>query len=89
MKKLHYNVKINGVTKDKLMAAMEAAGYELDTVESTEDNLRFFGAYCNVLTMGGWNECEEWLNGVVFDDPHVSDCVEFILHPERFPERDK
>ena len=40
------------------------------------------------MTMGGWHECEEWLNGVVFDDPQVSDRVEIILHPERFPERD-
>ena len=74
--------------KDQLVAAMEAAGYVLDTAESTEDNLRFFGAYGNVLTMGGWHECEEWLNGVVFDDPQVSDRVEIILHPERYPERD-
>ena len=74
--------------KDQLVAAMEAAGYVLDTAESTEDNLRFFGTYGNVLTMGGWHECEEWLNGVVFDDPQVSDHVEIILHPERFPERD-
>ena len=27
--------------KDQLVAAMEAAGYVLDTLESTEDNLRF------------------------------------------------
>lgn len=74
--------------KDQLVAAMEAAGYVLDTTESTEDNIRFFGAYGNVMTMGGWHECEEWLNGVVFDDPQVSDRVEIILHPERFPERD-
>ena len=74
--------------KDQLVAAMEAAGYVLDTLESTEDNLRFFGAYGNVMTMGGWHECEEWLNGVVFDDPQVSDRVEIILYPERFPEND-
>ena len=74
--------------KDQLVAALEAAGYVLDTAESTEDNLRFFGVYGNLLTMGGWYECEEWLNGVVFDDPQVSDRVEIILHPERFPERD-
>lgn len=74
--------------KEQLVAAMEAAGYVLDTLESTEDNLRFYGAFGNVMTMGGWHECEEWLNGVVFDDPQVSDRVEIILHPERFPERD-
>ena len=75
--------------KDQLVAAMEAAGYVLDTLESTEDNLRFYGAYGNVMTMGGWHECEEWLNGAVFDDPQVSDRVEIILHPERFPEQDQ
>lgn len=74
--------------KDQLVAAMEAAGYVLDTLESTEDNLRFYGAYGNVMTIGGWRECEEWLNGVIFDDPQVSDRVEIILHPERFPEKD-
>lgn len=74
--------------KDQLVAAMEAAGYMLDTLESTGDNLRFYGAAGNIMTMGGWHECEEWLNGVVFDDPQVSDRVEIILHPERFPERD-
>ena len=73
---------------DQLVAAMEAAGYTLDTLESTGDNLRFYGAAGNIMTMGGWHECEEWLNGVVFDDPQVSDRVEIILHPERFPERD-
>ena len=74
--------------KDQLVAAMEAAGYTLDTLESTGDNLRFYGAAGNIMTMGGWHECEEWLNGVVFDDPQVSDRVEIILHPEHFPERD-
>ena len=74
--------------KDQLVAAMEAAGYTLDTLESTGDNLRFYGDSGNILTIGGWHECEEWLNGVVFDDPQVSDRVEIILHPERFPERD-
>ena len=74
--------------KDQLVAAMEAAGYTLDTLESTGDNLRFYGASGNIITMGGWHECEEWLNGVVFDDPQVSERVEIILHPERFPERD-
>lgn len=74
--------------KDQLVAAMEAAGYTLDTLESTGDNLRFYGAAGNIMTMGGWHECEEWLNGVVFDDPQVSDRVKIILHPERFPERD-
>lgn len=74
--------------KDPLIAAMEAAGYTYDGLESTNDNLRFFGEGGQVITMGGWHECEEWLNGVVFDDPQVMNRVEIILHPERFPEKD-
>lgn len=74
--------------KNQLIAAMEATGYSYDGLESNDDNLRFFGENGQVMTMGGWHECEEWLNGVVFDDPQVSDRVEIILHPERFPEKD-
>lgn len=57
--------------KDPLIAAMESAGYTYDGLESTNENLRFFGEGGQVITMGGWHECEEWLNGVVFDDPQV------------------
>ena len=74
--------------KEQLIAAMKAAGYSYDGVESTNAQLRFFGEGGQILTMGGWHECEEWLNGVVFDDPQVMDHVELILHPERFPERE-
>lgn len=73
--------------KSPLIAAMEAAGYSYDRLESANDSLRFFGEGGQLLTMDGWHQCEEWLNGVVFDDPQVMDHVEIILHPERFPER--
>lgn len=36
-----------------LIAAMEAAGYSYDGLESTNDSLRFFGESGQVLTMGG------------------------------------
>ena len=62
--------------KDPLIAAMEAAGYTYDGLESTNDNLRFFGEGGQVITMGGWHECEEWLNGVVFDDPQACKCAD-------------
>ena len=74
--------------KNPLIAAMEAAGYTYDGLESTNDNLCFFDEGGQVITMGGWHECEEWLNGVVFDDPQGMNRVEIILHPERFPEKD-
>lgn len=42
--------------KDPLIAAMEAAGYTYDGLESTNDNLRFFGEGGQVIMMGGWHE---------------------------------
>ena len=72
--------------RETLTAAMEAAGYVLDTLESTDDHLRFYGNHGELMTMNGWQDCEGWLNGVVFDDPEVSDRVQYLLHPERFPE---
>ena len=70
--------------KDVLIRAMEAAGYTFDGLESTDDHLRFFGESGQTMTMGGWQECEAWLNGVVFDDPDITAQVEQILQPSRF-----
>lgn len=70
--------------KDPLIRAMEVAGYTYDALESTDTHLRFFGDGGQTMTMGGWQECESWLNGVVFDDPDISTQVEQILHPSRF-----
>lgn len=72
-------------SRDQLIRAMEAAGYHYDELESTPDNLRFHGEGGSLMTMAGWKECEDWLNGVVFDDPTVSDYVETILHPAQIP----
>ena len=55
--------------RSQLIRAMEAAGYHYDENESTPDHLRFFGEGGNVMSLAGWKECEDWLNGVVFDDP--------------------
>ena len=49
--------------KDQLVAAMEAAGYVLDTAESTENRNSFFGASRNGLKRGRRQECEERMNG--------------------------
>ena len=38
------------------------------------------------MSLAGWKECEDWLNGVVFDDPAVSDYAETILHPAQIPQ---
>ena len=73
--------------KSKIVAAMDAAGYHFDELESSDDQLRFLGEYGSVMYMGSWKEAKEWLEGIVFDDPAVSDRVEKILHPEHFKEK--
>ena len=73
--------------KSKIIAAMDAAGYYFDELESADDQLRFLGEYGSVMYMDSWKEAKEWLEGVVFDDPAVSDRVEKILHPEHFKEK--
>ena len=77
---------INLGSREKILAAMAVAGYSYDELESTEDNLRFIGPGGAIITMAGWKEAEDWLNGVLFDYPQISDQVEMILHPEYFPE---
>ena len=66
---------------------MDAAGYSFDELESTGDNLRFLGEGRTLMQMSGWKDAKEWLEGVVFDDPDISDRVEKILHPEHFKEK--
>lgn len=39
------------------------------------------------MYMDSWKEAKEWLEGIVFDDPAVSDRVEKIMHPEHFKEK--
>ena len=70
------------MTKERLISAMDAAGYTYDSIESADNYLRFFAGCGLVITMDSWQDCKEWFDGVVFDDPEISDKVESILHPE-------
>ena len=68
---------------DTLINAMNAAGYEYNEIESYEGYLVFNGEGV-AATFNNWKETEEWLDGVVFDDPTISNKVERILYPDRF-----
>jgi hypothetical protein len=71
--------------KARLVRAMMAAGYNIDT-DSTDDDLRFtYDGMVTPMRMGSWGEVEEWLNGVVFDDPKVADEVRLILGEQDTP----
>lgn len=65
---------------EKLIDAMEAAGYWYDDLESYETWIIFRGDYCTSMYFNSWEEVNDWLRGVVFDDPAVSDAVEKILN---------
>lgn len=69
---------------DNLIAAMEAAGYFFDDIDSYEGWLVFNGDYCTKMEFSDWDGVQDWLENVIFDDPEISDKVEKILHPERF-----
>lgn len=62
-----------------LVDAMEAAGYWFDSFQSYDGYLRFSGDYGTRMTFESWEEVEDWLRGVVFDDPEVSARVEHIM----------
>lgn len=70
--------------KETIIAAMAAAGYFFDDINSYDGWLVFNGEYCDTLYFVSYAAALEWLEGVVFDDPEISDKVEKILHPERF-----
>ena len=74
--------------KEKLIPAMEAAGYHFDELESTDGNLRFLpdGTHeiGGVMISDSWTDVKEWLEGVVLEDPDTAERVEQVMHPERY-----
>lgn len=74
--------------KQKLIPAMEAAGYHFDELESTDGNLRFLpdGTHeiGGVMISDSWNDVKEWLEGVVLEDPDTAERVERVMHLERY-----
>ena len=74
--------------KEKLIPAMEAAGYHFDELESSDGNLRFLPDGTHEISgawiADSWNDVQEWLEGVVLEDPDTAERVERVLHPERF-----
>lgn len=72
----HYN---------KTVEAMEVAGYHLDIYESNSRNPIYnYDGQTTPLRFDSLKENMEWLDGVVFDSPEISNAVERIMHPNRF-----
>ena len=75
---------ITTLSKEILLEAMKEAGWYFDDIDSTDEWLVFRGDYCTTMYFNSYNEVEDWLYGVVFDDPKVSHRVESILYPDKF-----
>jgi hypothetical protein len=70
-------------TKDKMIKAMEAAGYYYDDIDSNDANYVVFESDYGPLRFDNMNDVADWLDGVVFDDPEVADKVDAILNSNR------
>lgn len=74
--------------KEKLIPVVEAAGYHFDELESSDGNLRFLPDGTHEISgawiADSWNDVQEWLEGVVLEDPDTAERVERVMHPERF-----
>lgn len=69
--------------ESRIIEAMKAAGYYFDEINSYDGGIFFNNEYVH-LYFESVDEIIAWLDGVVFDDPEISDNVEKIMHPERF-----
>lgn len=67
-------------TKDKMIKAMEAAGYWYDDIDSQYDNCVVFRTEYGSVSFDNFNKVADWLDGVVFDDPAVAEEVYAILN---------
>lgn len=66
--------------KERVISAMEVAGYAFNKIETDYGCLRFNGEGGQVI-FGGWKEAATWLENVFVDDPELSDKVSVALHP--------
>ena len=69
-------------TDETLIKAMDAAGWYHNSLESYDGYITFDSDYGYCMDFDSWEDVEDWLLGVVFDDPEVSDAVEKIMKGE-------
>jgi hypothetical protein len=69
---------------ERMVEAMREGGYEYDEIDSDSDRFAFNGEYGARMDFASIPEAEQWLDGVVFDNPEVGERVERIMHPERY-----
>ena len=73
---------------EQIVEAFEAADLSYDNINSYGGYLVFNGEGGSVYSFESWEAAEDWIEGVIFDEPERNEAVERILHPERYEQRD-
>ena len=73
---------------EQLVEAFETAGYIYDDINSYGGYLVFHGEGGDGCVFQSWEEADEWINGVIFDEQERNDAVEHVLHPERYENKE-
>ena len=77
----------NEISRDdmeRVIEAMEAAGYYYDQYSSSSDSIRFTTDLGTVTYFDSWTETKEWISNVVIDDPSLEEKVHCILNPSLY-----
>ena len=67
--------------KERVINAMEIAGYHYIVIESEEDYLRVNGEM-NLVAFVDWSDAADWLENALIDDPELCERIVEILHPD-------
>ena len=66
--------------KERVIQAMQVAGYEFNAIETDYGCIRFNGE--SQVIFGDWEEAEAWLENAFVDDPELCEKVTAVLHPD-------
>ena len=72
---------------EQIVEAFEAADLSYDNINSYGGYLVFNGEG-SVYSFESWAAAEDWIEGVIFDEPERNEAVERVLHPERYEQQD-
>ena len=73
---------------EQIVEAFEAADLSYDNINSYDSYIVFNGAGGSVYSFESWEAAEDWIEGVIFDEPERNEAVVRVLHPERYEQRD-
>ena len=70
--------------QERVIEAMDAAGYYYDKYSSSPDSIRFTTDLGTVAYFDSWSETKDWISNVVIDDKFLAEKVQRILDPSLY-----